>query len=129
MALFIGQDETLTCKDCGQQFTFTQGEQKFFDEQGFTDKPKRCKACRIAKKAAKAQQQNGDQQVRFPSDSNYPPQNYGNGYNNSHNNNGYNNNGGNGNGNGRPSRGNNRRNEWNNDDRGRGNRRNFNEDY
>ena len=44
-------DETLVCKDCGNEFVFTAGEQRFYDEKGFTNKPARCKVCRDAKKA------------------------------------------------------------------------------
>lgn len=44
------QDQTLTCVDCGDQFTWSTGEQAFFRTKGFTDKPKRCKPCRQAKK-------------------------------------------------------------------------------
>lgn len=43
-------DITLTCKDCGKEFVFTAGEQKFYDEKGFTNQPQRCKECRDAKK-------------------------------------------------------------------------------
>jgi hypothetical protein len=43
-------DKTLTCSDCGQPFTFSQGEQEFFQQRGMTE-PKRCKECRAAKKA------------------------------------------------------------------------------
>ncbi len=43
-------DKTLVCKDCGQTFTFTAGEQEFYAEKGFTNEPQRCKACRIARK-------------------------------------------------------------------------------
>lgn len=45
-------DETLTCKDCGKEFTFTADEQAFYQEKGFENKPGRCKECRIAKKNA-----------------------------------------------------------------------------
>ena len=45
-------DKTLTCKDCGAEFTFTAGEQAFYAEKGFENEPTRCKACRIAKKNA-----------------------------------------------------------------------------
>ena len=45
-------DKTLTCKDCGAEFTFTAGEQAFYAERGFENEPTRCKACRIAKKNA-----------------------------------------------------------------------------
>lgn len=46
------KDETLQCCDCGKDFVFTAGEQEFYAEKGFSNKPKRCKECRDAKKAA-----------------------------------------------------------------------------
>jgi CxxC-x17-CxxC domain-containing protein len=42
-------DRTLTCRDCGQTFTFTAGEQAFYTERGFSE-PTRCKACRDKRK-------------------------------------------------------------------------------
>ena len=30
-------DKILTCKDCNKEFTFTEGEQAFYAEQGFTN--------------------------------------------------------------------------------------------
>ena len=33
-------DETLVCKECGKEFVFTAGEQRFFKEKGFMRKPK-----------------------------------------------------------------------------------------
>ena len=56
------QDKTLVCKDCGQEFVFTAGEQQFYAEKGFENEPTRCKACRIPRK--KARQQNGENQQR-----------------------------------------------------------------
>src|SRR5438270_158377 len=47
-------DETLTCVDCGRQFTFTTGEQEFFASKGFTNKPNRCTDCRAARKAGRS---------------------------------------------------------------------------
>lgn len=44
-------DKTLNCKDCGQDFTFTEGEQAFYQEKGFTNEPTRCPDCRKARKA------------------------------------------------------------------------------
>lgn len=44
-------DETIICKDCGKEFVFTAGEQRFYEEKGFTNKPVRCKECREARKA------------------------------------------------------------------------------
>lgn len=40
------QDRTLTCKDCGKEFTFTAGEQAFYHEKGFENDPVRCRDCR-----------------------------------------------------------------------------------
>ncbi len=45
-------DETIVCKECGNEFVFTAGEQAFYAEKGFQNKPKTCKACRNAKKNA-----------------------------------------------------------------------------
>jgi CxxC-x17-CxxC domain-containing protein len=47
------QDKTLTCRDCGEQFTFTVGEQEFYAEKGFTNEPSRCPNCRAANKASR----------------------------------------------------------------------------
>ena len=48
----VFQDKTLVCKECGNEFVFTAGEQAFYKEKGFLNKPKSCKACRDAKKNA-----------------------------------------------------------------------------
>jgi CxxC-x17-CxxC domain-containing protein len=45
-------DKTLVCRDCGQSFTFTAGEQEFYSSRGYTE-PQRCADCRAAKKAAR----------------------------------------------------------------------------
>ena len=45
------QDKTLICKECGNEFVFTAGEQEFYAEKGFEKEPLRCKACRDARKA------------------------------------------------------------------------------
>jgi CxxC-x17-CxxC domain-containing protein len=41
----------LTCRDCGKQFTFTAGEQEFYQTRGFSD-PTRCADCRAARKSS-----------------------------------------------------------------------------
>ena len=46
------EDKTLTCKECGQPFVFTAGEQEFYAEKGFENEPQRCKTCRDARKNA-----------------------------------------------------------------------------
>ena len=45
-------DKTLTCADCGQEFTFTASEQDFYAQRGFTE-PRRCPSCRASRKAAR----------------------------------------------------------------------------
>lgn len=44
-------DETLYCRDCNREFTFTAGEQEFFASRGLTNKPARCPECRANRKA------------------------------------------------------------------------------
>ena len=43
------QDQQITCIDCGTAFTFTVGEQQFYNAQHFSP-PKRCKTCREKRK-------------------------------------------------------------------------------
>ena len=45
------EDKSIQCSDCGTAFTFSAGEQEFFQSKGFTNEPKRCPSCRRAKKA------------------------------------------------------------------------------
>jgi len=52
------KDEVIVCKDCGQEFTFTAGEQAFYQEKGLEHKPVRCKECRDKKKAERNKQNN-----------------------------------------------------------------------
>ena len=49
-------DKTIKCKDCGNDFIFTEAEQAFYKEKGFDNEPVRCPDCR---KARKAQSNNG----------------------------------------------------------------------
>ncbi len=43
-------DKTLTCRDCGNDFVFTAGEQEFYASKGFVNEPTRCPSCRQARK-------------------------------------------------------------------------------
>ncbi len=43
-------DRTITCGDCGQEFTFSADDQEFFAQKGYSE-PKRCPTCRQARKA------------------------------------------------------------------------------
>ncbi|MBQ4568575.1 MAG: zinc-ribbon domain containing protein [Ruminococcus sp.] len=46
------EDKTIICKDCGEEFIFSAGEQEFYAEKGLANEPQRCKACRMARKNA-----------------------------------------------------------------------------
>jgi len=46
----MSADVTLTCRDCGQNFTFTSGEQDFYASRGYSE-PGRCADCRAARKS------------------------------------------------------------------------------
>jgi NAD-dependent SIR2 family protein deacetylase len=46
-------DKTLTCKDCSNEFIFSEGEQEFYKEKGFENEPQRCPDCRKARKQAR----------------------------------------------------------------------------
>jgi CxxC-x17-CxxC domain-containing protein len=50
-------DETLNCVDCGGQFVFSSGEQRFYEQKGFQNKPNRCQDCRQARKAMRSSSQ------------------------------------------------------------------------
>ena len=43
-------DQIMACSDCHTTFTFTEGEQIFFQEKGFNP-PGRCPDCRRRRKA------------------------------------------------------------------------------
>jgi CxxC-x17-CxxC domain-containing protein len=45
---------SLVCRECGQTFTFTVGEQEFFAARGFQNLPARCPTCRAARRREKA---------------------------------------------------------------------------
>ena len=46
-------DKNLSCSDCGMEFAFTEREQAFYAEKGFTE-PRRCPSCRASRKAARS---------------------------------------------------------------------------
>ena len=43
-------DQTLYCRDCNAEFTFTVGEQEVYASRGLTNSPSRCPSCRAARK-------------------------------------------------------------------------------
>jgi CxxC-x17-CxxC domain-containing protein len=44
-------DKTLVCQDCGTSFTFTDEDQRYHAEKGYTE-PKRCPSCRANRRAS-----------------------------------------------------------------------------
>ena len=62
----MSADTTLTCRDCGQAFTFTSGEQDFYASRGFSE-PSRCPDCRAARKS----QRDGGSYDSYGSSSSY----------------------------------------------------------
>jgi CxxC-x17-CxxC domain-containing protein len=46
------QDKTLICRDCGQEFIFSSGEQEFFASKGLLNEPGRCSNCRSARRSS-----------------------------------------------------------------------------
>jgi CxxC-x17-CxxC domain-containing protein len=63
-------DKSMTCRDCGKQFTFTAGEQEFYDARGFSE-PTRCPECRAARKASRGSGSYGSRGGGYGSDSEY----------------------------------------------------------
>ncbi|MBA7473658.1 hypothetical protein ES707_09000 [subsurface metagenome] len=57
-------DKTLECQDCGASFTFSADEQSLFASRGFTNEPKRCTECRMARKQQRSGDSYGYQQRR-----------------------------------------------------------------
>jgi len=45
------QPKSIQCSDCGTTFTFSAEDQEFFQSKGYTNEPKRCPACRQARKS------------------------------------------------------------------------------
>ena len=64
-------DRSLTCRDCGREFTFTGGEQEFYAQKGFTNEPGRCPECRSARKS-----QRGGGGMAYDSDRGYGRDDY-----------------------------------------------------
>lgn len=53
-------DKTLVCRDCGQDFVFSAGEQAFYLERGFVE-PARCPSCRASRRQSRPPAEGGAQ--------------------------------------------------------------------
>lgn len=51
------EPRVLICCECGEEFVFTAAAQQYFAERGYTEDPKRCKACHTAYKKMQRNQQ------------------------------------------------------------------------
>jgi len=47
-------DRTLTCFECGEEFLFSAGEQRFFAQKNLLNEPRRCKKCQASRRAARS---------------------------------------------------------------------------
>src|SRR5438128_7453433 len=47
-------DKDLTCRECGNPFVWTAGEQEFYAQKGLLHEPQRCPECRRRAKAERA---------------------------------------------------------------------------
>lgn len=52
VATFV--DRTLVCRDCGIEFTFTSGEQEFYQSKGLVNEPGRCPECRALRREGRS---------------------------------------------------------------------------
>jgi CxxC-x17-CxxC domain-containing protein len=62
-----GEDQSIKCVDCGEQFLFTAGEQAFYASKGLTNAPTRCKQCRETRKQQRTDSPRGPRGAGGPS--------------------------------------------------------------
>ncbi len=43
-------DQRINCLNCGKEFIFSARDQKYYEEMGFRNSPKRCRECRALMK-------------------------------------------------------------------------------
>ncbi len=58
-------DKTIVCKDCNNEFVFTESEQEFYKEKGFENEPQRCPDCRRARKQQRNNNRGGGYGNRY----------------------------------------------------------------
>ena len=52
-------DQVIVCKGCNAEFMFTERDQAFYEEKGFSP-PQSCPACRAKRKAERGAYENRD---------------------------------------------------------------------
>jgi len=60
------EDKELTCAECGAAFVHSADDQRFFDERGYTNEPKRCPACRDARRGRRSSFGGGYNRQMYP---------------------------------------------------------------
>lgn len=57
------QDKTLVCRECANEFTFTAGEQEFYQQRGLVHEPARCPTCRADRRRMRSGYDSGPRQM------------------------------------------------------------------
>ena len=57
------QDKTLVCRECANEFTFTEGEQEFYQQRGLVHEPARCQTCRADRRKTQAGSDSGPREM------------------------------------------------------------------
>ncbi|MBI4336636.1 MAG: zinc-ribbon domain containing protein [Chloroflexi bacterium] len=60
------EDKTLVCRDCGNNFVFTAGEQEFYQQRGLQHEPARCPSCRASRRRTRTGADGDTQRVMYP---------------------------------------------------------------
>jgi CxxC-x17-CxxC domain-containing protein len=58
------EDKMLQCRECGQQFIFSAGEQEFYQQKGLLNEPGRCPTCRQRRRQSMAAERSGERMPR-----------------------------------------------------------------
>jgi len=62
-AVMALEDKTLVCRDCGNEFVFTTGEQEFYLSRGLENEPSRCTECRSSRRRERQDSYNRPRQM------------------------------------------------------------------
>ena len=57
------EDKTLQCRECGQAFVFTAGEQEFYQQKGLLNEPGRCPECRQRRRQGQGMADRGPREM------------------------------------------------------------------
>ena len=60
------EDKTLVCRECGDAFTFSAGEQEFYQSRGLLNEPSRCASCRSIRRRSGGDSRSGQPRTMHP---------------------------------------------------------------